>query len=53
MGPIGPHFELTYIVSIGFKGRISSKFAFVHKRILVIMQGYTGVSEQGIWIWVN
>ena len=53
MGPIGPHFELTYIVSIGFKGRISSKFPFVHKRILVIMQGYTRVSEQGLWIWVN
>ena len=49
----GLRFELICLVGMGYKGWISSKFAFVHKRILIIMQGYIGVSEQGIWIWVN
>ena len=35
---------------MGYEGRIGSKFTFVHKGILVIMQGCIGVSEQGLWI---
>ena len=41
------HSELIYIVGMDYEGRIGSKFTFVHKGILVIVQGYTGVSEQG------
>nr|CAN82286.1 hypothetical protein VITISV_028336 [Vitis vinifera] len=42
------HSELIYIVGMDYEGRIGSKFTFVHKGILVIVQGYTGVSEQGL-----
>ena len=48
MGPNGPHFELLYFVGIGYEGWIDSKFTFVHKGILVIMQGCTRVSEWGL-----
>ena len=50
IGPNGPHFELIYLVGMGYEGQIGFKFTFVHKGILVIMQGWIGVSEQGIWI---
>ena len=48
MGPNGPRFELIYLVGMGYEGRISSRFTFVHKGVLVIMQGCTGVSKQGL-----
>ena len=50
MGPSSPSFELVYLVGMGFEGRIGSRFTFVHKGVLVIMQGYTGGSEQDLWI---
>ena len=48
MGPNGPLSELIYIVTMGYEGRIGSKFTFVHKSILVITQGCTKVSKQGL-----
>ena len=53
MGPSGPCFELIYLVGMDFKGWIGSKFTYVHKGILVIMQGCTTVSEQGLYIGLN
>ena len=50
MGPNDPHFELIYLVSMNYEGRISSKFTFMHKDVLVTMQGCIKVSEQGLWI---
>ena len=50
MGPNGSHFELIYLVSKDYEGRIGSRFIFVHKGVLVIMQGCIRVSKQGIWI---
>ena len=50
MGLEGPRFELIYLVGTDSEGWIGSKFTFVHKGILVIMQGYIRVSEQGLWI---
>ena len=48
MGPNGPQSKLIYLVCMGYKGRIASRFTFLHKGVLEIMQGYTGVSEQGL-----
>ena len=48
MGPNGLDFELIYLVSMGYKGQIDSRFTFVHKGVLVIMQGCIEVSEQGL-----
>ena len=48
MGSNGPCFELVYLVGMGYDGRIGSKFTFVHKGVLVIMQGCIEVSEQGV-----
>ena len=50
MGPNGPCSELIYLVGIGYEGQIDSRFTFVHKGVLVIMQVCTGISEQGLWI---
>ena len=36
MSPSGPRSELIYLVSMGYEGRIDSRFTFVHKGILVI-----------------
>ena len=36
IGPNGPHSELIYLVGMGYKGQIDSKFTFLHKGILVI-----------------
>ena len=47
MGPNDPQFELIYLVGTYYKCQIDSRFTFMHKGILVIMQGSTGVSEQG------
>ena len=45
MGPSGPRSELIYFVGMNYEGRINSKFTFVHKRVLIITQGCTKVSE--------
>ena len=50
IGPNGPRSELIYLIDMGYKGRIDSKFTFVHRANLVIMQGCIGLSEQGLWI---
>ena len=50
MGPYGPYSELIYLVGTDYEDQIGSRFTFVHKGILVIMQDCTGVSEQGLWI---
>ena len=50
IGSSGPRFELIYLVGIDYEGRIDSRFTFVYKGILVIMQGCIGVSEQGLRI---
>ena len=42
MGPSGPCFELIYLVGIGYEGRIDSRFTFMHKGVLVIMQDCIG-----------
>ena len=39
-------------VGIDYEGQISSRLTFVLKGVLVIMQGYTKVSEQGLQIWL-
>ena len=36
IGPSGPRFELIYLVGIDYEGRISSRFTFVHKGVLII-----------------
>ena len=46
MGPSGHRSELIYLVGMDYKGQIGFRFTFVHKGVLVIMQGYTRVSEQ-------
>ena len=48
MGPSGPHSKLIYLVGIDYEGWIVFRFTFVHKGVLVITQGCTRVSEQGL-----
>ena len=50
MGPNDPYSELICLVDMDYEGRIGSKFTFMHKGVLVIMQGCTRISEQGLWI---
>ena len=50
MGPNGHRSKLIYLVGMDYEGRISSKFTFMHKDVLVTMQGCIKVSEQGLWI---
>ena len=50
MGPSVPHTKLIYLVGMGYEGQIDTRFTFVHKGILVIMQGCIEVSDQGLWI---
>ena len=50
MGPNGPHSELIYVVGMDHEGQIGYRFTFIPKGILVIMQGCTRVSEQGLRI---
>ena len=50
MGSNGPYFKLIYLFSTDYEGQIGSRFTFVHKGVLVIIQGCTGLSEQGLWI---
>ena len=48
MGLNSLHYELIYLVGMNHEGWICSRFTFVYKGVLVIMQGCTGVSEQGL-----
>ena len=48
MGPSGPRSKLIYLVGMDYEGWISSRFTFVHKGVLVIMQNCIGLSEQGL-----
>ena len=50
MGPSGPRFELIYFVDTDYAEQIGFRFTFVHKGFLIIMEGCTGVSEQGLSI---
>ena len=50
MSHSGPHFELIYNDDMIYEGWISFRFNLVHKSVLVIMQGCTWDSEQGMWI---
>ena len=50
MGPSGPHTKLIYLVNIDYEGQIGFRFIFVHKGVLVIMQGCIEVSEQSLWV---
>ena len=48
MGSSGPYYELINLVGMGYEGQIDSRFTFVHKGFLVITQGCTRVSKQGL-----
>ena len=48
MGPSGPYSKLIYLDVIDCEGQIGYRFTFLHKSVLVIMQGCTGVSKQGL-----
>ena len=48
MGSSGPRFRPIYLVDTDYEGWIDSRFTFVHKDVLVIMQGCIRVSEQGL-----
>ena len=50
IGPSGLCPKLIYLVGMGYEGQIDTRFTFVHKGILVIMQGCIEVSDQGLWI---
>ena len=50
MGPNGSHSDLIYLVGMGYESQIGSRYPFVHKGILVIMQDCTRVSKQSLWI---
>ena len=39
MGPSGPSFKLTYYNDTVYESWIDSWFTFVHKDVLVVMQG--------------
>ena len=50
MGLSDPRSELIYLVGTHYEGRIGSRFTFVHKGVLMITQGCTRISEQGLQI---
>ena len=50
IGPNSPYSELIYLVGMGYGGWIGFRFTFVHKVVLVITQGCTRISGQGLWI---
>ena len=45
MDPSGPRSELICLIDMSYEGWIDSKFTFVHKGVLVIMQGCIRLSE--------
>ena len=49
MGPNGSHFKLIFLDDIVYEGWMGFLFTFVHKGVLVIMQGCTGISEWYLW----
>ena len=53
MGPNGPRSELIYLVSTNYEDQVDFRFTFVHKGVLVIAQGCTKISEQGLWIGLS
>ena len=50
MGPSSTYSKLIYLIGMGYKGRISSRFTFVHKGILIITYDCIRVSDLGLWI---
>ena len=50
MGSSGPHSKLIFLVGMDYEDQIDSRFTFVHKGVLVITQGCTEASVQGLWI---
>ena len=50
MSPSGPRSELIYLVDMGYEGGIGSRFTFVHKGVLVIMQDCIRVSGKSLQI---
>ena len=42
--------QALYLVDIVYERWIDSRFTFVYKGILVIMQGCTGIIELSLWI---
>ena len=46
ISPNGPRYELIYLVGMGNEGWIDSRFTFVDKGILVIMQDCTNDNKQ-------
>ena len=51
MGASGSYSKLIYHDGIVYESWIGSRFILVHKSVLVIMQGCTKDSEQGLWFW--
>ena len=48
MDSSGPRSKLICHDDMDYEGWIDSKFTLMHKSILIITQGYTGDSEQGL-----
>ena len=42
MGPSDPRSKLIYLVDMDYEGQIGFRFTFVHKGVLVIIQGCIG-----------
>ena len=49
MGPNGPYFELIFLDGTVYEGWMGFQFTFIHKRVLVIMQGCIRISEWYVW----
>ena len=50
MSPNDPHFELIFFDDIVYEDWMSFQFTFVHKGVLVIVQGCTRISKWYLWI---
>ena len=48
MGPSGFRSKIKYLVCMGYWGGIGSRMTFMHKGVLIIMQGCIRLSEQGL-----
>ena len=53
MGPNSPYFELIYHDDTFYESQIDSRFIFMHKGILVIIQGGIGDRKQVLWIGLS
>ena len=51
MGPSDPRSKLIYLVDMDYEGQIGFRFTFVHKGVLVIIQGCIGdyYLKSSIW----